>query len=845
MEEKLYRKIKGETKYKVVNSIKVTKKNIEKNNKVKEDFNYINKEFDLLFKQKLKEFKEEFINSLLNIFIKIYKNVRYFKLRNTNQMFRLKQINEKFNLDNNITYLTYKINLLLFKLLIFINLIFLANSQNRNLEYSNEITIKILLNDRKNILNSEFIPHPDEIYMNGTSINIDNENKITNIINGEKVITMKWFEPFEDCSGMFMELDNMIEVDFSNFDSSLVNKMDYMFFNCKSLISLNFSKFNTSKVTIINYLFYSCSSLTSLDLSNFDTSLVVSMGGVFQDCSSLKLLNVSNFNTSKVTIMSYMFHNCKELLYLDLSNFDTSSVLIMNNMFSGCNKLISLNISNLNTLNVLIMDYFFSNCTNLEFIDFSNFKEGIKFEKKDNIFEGIPDNFSYCIKNVDEMSFIMSELNNKNCSIIDCSNIWKTKQKKIISEKNKCVYDCSEDNLYSYTFRQKCYNECPYGTYLSDSNNKICSIICPEELPFEKNGECFATCDAPEFFNKMCILNNKTIQAKDYMINEIRNGIINKSMNLLLNALNEEKEDLIIKDINEIYQISTTYNQKFYAYDNRETTINLGECENLIKEEYEIEESLILFKMDYYLEGFLIPIIEYEIFNPLNNEKIDLTKCADKKITINISVSIDEEKIYKYDPFSEFYKNKCYPNISECEDDNILEERKNEFNNNNLSLCERNCIYKGYNIITKKVTCECDIKTNFINLSEILNKKKELLFHIIDVKNNSIENSDLVTNTFINSYINSVSISDLNLNKNLDINSNRNTEISSNINKVENCLFLEKISKECKELVVFEDLINEKYIPLNTKESINKVFELYSEELKRKKINRTENEIIK
>ena len=58
MEEKIYIKIKGETKYKVVNSIKVTKKNIEKNNKVKEDFNYINKESDLLFKQKIKEFKE-------------------------------------------------------------------------------------------------------------------------------------------------------------------------------------------------------------------------------------------------------------------------------------------------------------------------------------------------------------------------------------------------------------------------------------------------------------------------------------------------------------------------------------------------------------------------------------------------------------------------------------------------------------------------------------------------------------------------------------------------------------------------------------------------------------------
>ena len=169
----------------------------------------------------------------------------------------------------------------------------------------------------------------------------------------------------------------------------------------------------------------------------------------------------------------------------------------------------------------------------------------------------------------------------------------------------------------------------------------------------------------------------------------------------------------------------------------------------------------------------------------------------------------------------------------------------------------------------KKVTCECNIKTNFINLSEILSKKSELLFSIIDEETEIIPSSnigiDSNINTVINSDINSITNlnTDIELDSNLkvesDINSDIDNEIDSNSvlgvdsninsdispsNIIKDCLFLEKISKECKDIVEFEELINEKYIPLNTQETIDKVFELYSEEIKNKKINKT-SEIIK
>ena len=58
--------------------------------------------------------------------------------------------------------------------------------------------------------------------------------------------------------------------------------MGWMFGECYSLSSVNFSNFNTSLVTRMEYIFYKCYSLSSLNLSNFDTSLVERMDICFR-----------------------------------------------------------------------------------------------------------------------------------------------------------------------------------------------------------------------------------------------------------------------------------------------------------------------------------------------------------------------------------------------------------------------------------------------------------------------------------------------------------------------------------------------------------------------------------
>ncbi len=172
---------------------------------------------------------------------------------------------------------------------------------------------------------------------------------------------------------LFSSLRNLLNIDFSAFNTSQVTDMGNMFFDCLSLTSLDLSNFNTSQVTDMNNMFFGCSKLTNLDVSNFNTTKVTNMGNMFSLCSSLKSLNVSSFNTTKVTNMGSMFSNCPGLTSLDLSNFNTSQVTNMNNMFFCCSSLKSLNVSNFNTTKVTDMNNMFYSCSSLTSLNLSNF----------------------------------------------------------------------------------------------------------------------------------------------------------------------------------------------------------------------------------------------------------------------------------------------------------------------------------------------------------------------------------------------------------------------------------------------------------------------------------------
>ena len=75
------------------------------------------------------------------------------------------------------------------------------------------------------------------------------------------------------------------------------------------------------------------------------------------------------------------------------------------------------------------------------------------------------------------------------------------------------------------------------------------------------------------------------------------------------------------------------------------------------------------------------------------------------KIDIIIPVNIDEDNMFKYNSSHEYYNDICYPYTTENKTDIILKDRRDEYINNNMSLCENNCKYTKYDYNTKKVIC--------------------------------------------------------------------------------------------------------------------------------------------
>ena len=199
--------------------------------------------------------------------------------------------------------------------------------------------------------------------------------------------------------GMFQWFTKIESLDFSNIDTSEVNKMHAMFYWMQNLKTINFGNFNTSKVTDMTAMFGCTFSLTELDLSSFDTSSVTQMSYMFHgtyvqklDLSNFNTSNVinmysmfeatsrlkeikfgDNFNTEKVTNMGRMFTNTPVLVGLNLSKFNTKNVTNMAHMFGGMNAIENLSLTSFDTSNVTTMNGMFSSMLSLKILDISTF----------------------------------------------------------------------------------------------------------------------------------------------------------------------------------------------------------------------------------------------------------------------------------------------------------------------------------------------------------------------------------------------------------------------------------------------------------------------------------------
>ena len=575
---------------------------------------------------------------------------------------------------------------------------------------------------------------------------------------------------------MFYGCSSLIKINLSNFDSSHIIDMDYMFSGCSYLKELYLDNWNINQVVTMNYLFSGCSSLISVNLASFNSPNLKSIRGMFYSCYSLQSLNLTNFNTKKVTNMDYLFYKafelkiinftkkeyrlessnltntptsyfntslvesmrymfafCSKLEFLDLSFFNTSKVKDMSYMFKNCSKLTSLNLSSFGTNNVKSMDSMFFNCLNLSYINLLNIHDA-EVDNINNILDETPKHMVVCIieNNAPKIYGIITNTKGGCFSIYCESDYLEHRKKLIIDDKgnsiNKCTSLCkTEGGMFDYHFN--CYKTCPEGTF-PDDNEKADDYFCvPPELKPEK-------CTLQRVFLEKCEMDeletpfNNTNQMKEELIQEIINQFptFDKLLTIIF-----EKGSFSKTIYNETYQFSLLSNKN--KLDNL-TFIDIQDCEYLIKKENNIEPNseLILFKIEYITDEFIIPIIEYTVLDKYGR-RYSFNACESLNFIHSTPVNINPEEEYKYNPDSEYNNEICFQFTSENNNDIILYERRKLFNEYNMSLCENNCKYLGF--VEKRIECQCPVRNYFNKF--LLETQKEKDDKIFRFKNNDFQ----------------------------------------------------------------------------------------------------------
>ena len=337
--------------------------------------------------------------------------------------------------------------------------------------------------------------------------------------------------------------------------------------------------------------------------------------------------------------------------------------------------------------------------------------------------------------------YFVNQLNNLICfgEGVECKEASSTYTYNYI-DKKECISSLEEcDKRGLKIYEGECYDNCPKNTKEKD-NGPFCIYITEKSKLIDfiiniiLNGIKSISDTSYYELNLEEILNDNeivvNIDNKDTFKRELITEIKNIS---IINLIIEQKRDFILRDNNILYQFTSTYNQKNNKYDNISTLI-LGDCEKKLKQFYNISEneSLIIFMNSIYVEGFSIPIIEYEVYD-LERRNLNLSICKGMSASIFHPFLNEDNNLFKYNSSDKYYNDICYIYTSDKKTDFILEDRRKEFTDKNLSLCEKECKYKGINQ-EKKIKCDCIVKIKLPLINEIEINKDKFLKDFTEIK---------------------------------------------------------------------------------------------------------------
>ena len=213
------------------------------------------------------------------------------------------------------------------------------------------------------------------------------------------------------------------------------------------------------------------------------------------------------------------------------------------------------------------------------------------------------------------------------------------------------------------TLIKTCINEstCPDDYPILNNITNECKLNITEIPTEELTDVDLTTLHNDSFINETIasfildiISRNKNISSDEFTnINQTYKALSSLIQNKNISNISE---DIVIKGKDAIYQITTSEKQKNCNGNSETSSIDLGECEKIIKRNISYENDptpLIILKIDIKKDNLKSTLVEYEVYNPYTKDKINLDICSNTQISISAPINLSEEETSLYESVSE------------------------------------------------------------------------------------------------------------------------------------------------------------------------------------------------
>ena len=226
----------------------------------------------------------------------------------------------------------------------------------------------------------------------------------------------------------------------------------------------------------------------------------------------------------------------------------------------------------------------------------------------------------------------------ENSKCVTCSFDFKySNDKKICYEGMTTIIETTIPEKIETTIPEKIETTLPeiMETTLPGIKTSIPEIILTNKIATQE-----ILCSTKEIIQGICDGELTDEMAEDIYL-YITANLINT------NAL---ENNLIIKTPNVAFQLSSYDDQKKNNDDLNISIVDLGECENKLREKYLISEEydLLFFKIDIQNPNKTLTYVQYEVYHPETFEQLNLDVCQDIIINISVPANLNSDTILLY-----------------------------------------------------------------------------------------------------------------------------------------------------------------------------------------------------